>query len=87
MTRLQTTLQLLRGALLDIIAVTSRHRAAVDERRALVGSDTGRGFLFREVGHVVRSSARAKIQVVTLQLRRFEGTRFAGNRGVGRNIT
>jgi hypothetical protein len=84
MARLQTTLQLLRGALLDIIVVTSRHRAAVDERRALICSDAGRGFLFREVGHVVRSRARPKIQV---QLRRLARTRFAGNRGGGRNIT
>jgi hypothetical protein len=38
MTRLQTALQLLRGTLLDIIVVASRHRAAVDERRALVWS-------------------------------------------------
>lgn len=50
MARLQTTLQLLGGSLLDIIVLTSRHGATVDEGSAVVGSDVSGGLLF-EVGH------------------------------------
>lgn len=88
MARLQATLQLLRGALLDIIVVASRHRATVDERRALVVSDAGGGFLLK-VGHVVRSRAcwpkirsnDAAAQTVSKE----QG--LQENRGGGRNIT
>jgi hypothetical protein len=61
MARLQTALQLLRGTLLDIIVMASRHRAAVDERRAL-GCSYNRGGLLLVVGHVARSRARPKFQ-------------------------
>lgn len=73
MARLQTTLQLHRSALLDIIIMASRHRRAVDERRALFVPDGRGGFLF-EVGHVARSRARPKIQVKP-QLKRFKGNK------------
>lgn len=54
MARLQTTLQLLGGSLLDIIVVASRHRAAVDEWGVVIVSDVSGGLLF-EVGHDHRS--------------------------------
>ena len=71
MARLQTTLQLLGGSLLDIIVLTSRHRAAVDEWSAVVVSDLGGGLLF-EVGHGHKSRVRSPKILVKPQFRRWK---------------
>jgi hypothetical protein len=69
MARLQTTLQLLGDSLLDIIVLTSRHGAAVDERGVVVVSDVSGGLLL-EVDHVHKSRVLNPKNLVRPQFRR-----------------